>query len=45
MPGNNDNNEFDFLPPAEPPPAFAQERGVLPPAGANILLQHHDVPA
>ena len=23
---DNDNNEFDFLPPAEPPPAFAQEK-------------------
>ena len=23
---NDDKNEFDFLPPAEPPPAFAQEK-------------------
>ena len=23
---NDDNNELDFLPPAEPPPAFAQEK-------------------
>ena len=23
---NNDNNEFDFLPPAEPPPSFNQEK-------------------
>ncbi len=28
MPNDNDNNEFDFLPPAEPPPAFAQEKTV-----------------
>ena len=26
MSNDNDNNEFDFLPPAEPPPAFAQEK-------------------
>ena len=26
MSDENDNNEFDFLPPAEPPPAFAQEK-------------------
>mgnify|MGYP003666140579 CR=1 FL=1 len=23
---NDDKNEFDFLPPAEPPPAFIQEK-------------------
>ena len=23
---NDDNNEFDFLPPAEPPPSFTQEK-------------------
>ena len=23
---NDDKNEFDFLPPAEPPPAFVQEK-------------------
>ena len=26
MSDENDNNEFDFLPPAEPPPAFTQEK-------------------
>ena len=26
MPNDNDNNEFDFLPPAEPPPSFNQEK-------------------
>ena len=26
MSEENDKNEFDFLPPAEPPPAFAQEK-------------------
>ena len=23
---NDDKNEFDFLPPAEPPPSFTQEK-------------------